>query len=84
MILIWTGSMKQKLCAKAKLSIFRSVFVPNLTYGHECWVTIKKSEIPSTGSENGLEKSEVIFLYLTKVKALTFVNLSRSNRCYTV
>ena len=28
--------LKQKLCTKAKFSVFRSVFVPVLTYGHEC------------------------------------------------
>ena len=27
---------------KAKLSVFRSVFVPILTYGHECWVMTKR------------------------------------------
>ena len=28
--------LKQELCKKAKLSIFRSVFVPNHIYDHEC------------------------------------------------
>ena len=28
--------LKRELCTKAKLSVFRSVFVPILTYGHEC------------------------------------------------
>ena len=28
--------LKRKLCTKAKLSVFKSVFVPILTYGHEC------------------------------------------------
>ena len=29
--------LKRELCTKAKLSIFRSVYVLILTYGHECW-----------------------------------------------
>ena len=33
--------LKRELCTKAKLSIFRSVYVPILTYGHECW-TMRK------------------------------------------
>ena len=28
--------LRRELCTKAKLSVFRSVFVPILTYGHEC------------------------------------------------
>ena len=34
--------LKQELCPKAKLSIFRSVYVPILTYGHECWIMNEK------------------------------------------
>ena len=30
--------MKRELSKKAKLSIFKTVFVPSLTYGHEFWV----------------------------------------------
>ena len=30
--------LKRELCIKAKLSIFRSVYVSILTYGHECWI----------------------------------------------
>ena len=29
---------KRELSRKAKLSIYRSIFVPILTYGHEGWV----------------------------------------------
>ena len=41
--------LKRELCTKAKLSVFRSVFVPILTYGHECWVMteIVRSEYSS-------------------------------------
>ena len=34
--------LKRELCTKAKLSIFRSVYVPILTYGHECWIMNEK------------------------------------------
>ena len=30
-------AMKRELSKKAKLSIFKAVFVPILTYGHEYW-----------------------------------------------
>ena len=30
--------LKQDLCTRAKLLVFRSVFVSILTYDHECWV----------------------------------------------
>ena len=32
------AELKRGLSTKAKLSIFRSVYVPILTYGHECWI----------------------------------------------
>ena len=34
--------LKRELCTKAKLSIFRLVYVPILTYGHECWILNEK------------------------------------------
>ena len=34
--------MKRELSKKAKLLIFKAVFVPILTYGHEFWVTIER------------------------------------------
>ena len=34
--------MKQELSKKAKLSIFKAVFVPILTYGHESWVMTER------------------------------------------
>ena len=34
--------MKRELSKKTKLSIFTTVFVPILTYGHESWVMTKK------------------------------------------
>ena len=35
-------AMKRELSKKAKLSIFRSVFVHILTYGHEPWVMTER------------------------------------------
>ena len=34
--------MKQELSKKAKLSIFKTLFAPILTYGHESWVMSEK------------------------------------------
>ena len=34
--------MKRELSKKAKPSIFKAVFVPSLTYGHESWVMIER------------------------------------------
>ena len=41
-MLAWHYSvdMKRELPKKAKLSIFKTIFVPILTYGHESWVII--------------------------------------------
>ncbi|KAK3511307.1 hypothetical protein QTP70_000398 [Hemibagrus guttatus] len=34
--------MKKELSRKAKLSIYQSIYVPTLTYGHELWVMTKR------------------------------------------
>ena len=36
--------MKRELFQKAKLAVFRSIFVPILTYGHESWVMAKECD----------------------------------------
>ena len=33
---------KQELSQKAKLSVYRAIFVPTLTYGHEVWVMTQR------------------------------------------
>ena len=54
---------------KAKLSVFRSVFVPILTYSHECWVMIKRVRSQVQAAEMGfLQKVRGLFL-LDKVKS---------------
>ena len=66
--------LKRELYTKAKLSVFRSVFVPILTYGHECLVmTERVRSRVQTAEMSSFEKSEV-YLYLTRLKELTFVN----------
>ena len=40
-LLYRTVVTKKELSRKAKLSIYRSIFVPILTYGHEGWVMTK-------------------------------------------
>jgi len=36
--------VKKELSRKAKLSIYRSIYVPTLTYGHELWVMIERTK----------------------------------------
>ncbi|KAI3373872.1 hypothetical protein L3Q82_021981 [Scortum barcoo] len=36
-----TVVVKKELSRKAKLSIYRSIYVPTLTYGHELWVMLE-------------------------------------------
>ena len=75
--------LKRELCTKAKFSVFRSVFVPFLTYGHECWSMTERVRSRIQATEMVFcEKSEV-YLYLTRLKSLSFVNLSTSNRYYS-
>ncbi|KAI3369123.1 hypothetical protein L3Q82_026082 [Scortum barcoo] len=40
-----TVVVKKELSRKAKLSIYRSIYVPTLTYGHELWVMTEKDKI---------------------------------------
>ncbi|KAK3506093.1 hypothetical protein QTP70_018234, partial [Hemibagrus guttatus] len=38
----WSVVVKKELSQKAKLSIYQSIYVPTLTYGHELWVMTKR------------------------------------------
>ncbi|KAI3367151.1 hypothetical protein L3Q82_008206 [Scortum barcoo] len=38
-----TVVVKKELSRKAKLSIYRSIYVPTLTYGHELWVMTERT-----------------------------------------
>ena len=44
--------MKRELPKKAKLSIFKAVFVPILTYGHESWVMTERMRSQVQASRN--------------------------------
>lgn len=46
--LYWFVVAKSKMSQKAKLSIYRSIYNPTLTYGHELWVVTEKNEIVDT------------------------------------
>lgn len=46
--LYWFVMAKSKMSQKAKLSIYRSIYNPTLTYGHELWVVTEKNEIVDT------------------------------------
>jgi len=37
--------VKRELSQKAKLSIYRSIYVPTLTYGHKLWVVTKRMRL---------------------------------------
>ena len=43
--LYWTVVVKKELSQKAKLSIYQSVYVPTLTYGHELWVVTERKRL---------------------------------------
>ncbi|KAI3356938.1 hypothetical protein L3Q82_003580 [Scortum barcoo] len=49
-----TVVVKKELSRKAKLSIYRSIYVPTLTYGHELWVMTERtrSRIADTSGRN--------------------------------
>ncbi|KAI3367177.1 hypothetical protein L3Q82_008232 [Scortum barcoo] len=47
-----TVVVKKELSRKAKLSIYRSIYAPTLTYGHELWVMTEKDKIADTSGRN--------------------------------
>ncbi|KAK3510314.1 hypothetical protein QTP70_001363 [Hemibagrus guttatus] len=46
--------VKKELSRKAKLSIYQSIYLPTLTYGHEVWVHDRKGKIPDASGRNEL------------------------------
>ncbi|KAK3538438.1 hypothetical protein QTP86_003713 [Hemibagrus guttatus] len=38
----WSVVVKKELSRKAKLSIYQSIYIPTLTYGHELWVMTER------------------------------------------
>ena len=61
--------LKRELCTKAKLSIFRSVYVPILTYGHECWIMNEKVRSRVQAAEMGFSRRISGLTLLDKVKS---------------
>ena len=61
--------LKRELCTKAKLSIFRSVYVPILTYGHECWIMNEKVRSRVQATEMG---------FLRRISGLTLLDKIKS------
>ena len=57
--------MKRELSKKAKLSIFKAVFVPILTYDHEFWVMTERVQSQTQASE---------MRFLRKIEGVTLFN----------
>ena len=62
--------MKRELPKKAKLSIFKAVFVPILTYGHESLVMTKRMRSQVQASE---------MRFLRKIEGVALFNKVRSS-----
>uniref|UniRef100_A0A674PNH7 Reverse transcriptase domain-containing protein n=1 Tax=Takifugu rubripes TaxID=31033 RepID=A0A674PNH7_TAKRU len=62
--------VKRELSRKAKLSIYRSIFVPTLTYGHELWVMTERTR-------SRVQAAEMSFLH--RVAGLSLRDRVRSS-----
>ena len=56
--------MKRELSQKAKLAIYRSIFVPTLTYGHD-----RKNEITDTIGQNGFSQEGSLISLRDRVRS---------------
>ena len=74
--------LKQEL-SKAKLSVFKSIFVPIFTYGHESWDITERvrSQMQASGMRF-LRKTKGVTMFDQHV-SLRFVNLSTSSRYFS-
>ena len=61
--------LERELCSRAKLSIFRSVYVPILTDGHECWTMNEKVRFRVQAAEIRLLRRINSLTSLDKVKS---------------
>ena len=61
--------LKQELYTKAKLSVFRSVFVLILTYVHECWVMTERVRFRVQAVKMGFLRNVRGLFLLDKVKS---------------
>ena len=62
--------MKRELSKKAKLPVFKAVFVPILTYGHESWVMTERMRSQVQASE---------MRFLRRIEGVTLFNKVRSS-----
>ena len=62
--------MKRELTKKAKLSIFKAVFVPIFTYGHESWLITERMLSQVQASE---------MRFLRKIEEVTWFKKMRSS-----
>ena len=62
--------MKRELSKKAKLSIFKAVFIPIFTYGHESWVMTERMR-------SQVQASEIRFL--RRIEGVTLYDTERSS-----
>ena len=62
--------MKRELSKKAKLSIFKAVFLTSLTYGHESWVMTERVRSQVQASE---------MRFLRRIEGVTLFNKVRSS-----
>ena len=67
--------IKRELSKKDKLSIFKTVFVPILTYGHEFWVMTERVRSQVLASEMRFYEELKELHCLTRCVALKFENL---------
>ena len=67
--------IKRELSKKAKLSVFKAVFVPILTYGHESWVITERMRSQVQASEMRFCEESKELHCLTRCVALRFENL---------
>ena len=73
-------TMKRELSKKSKLSLFKAVFVPILTYGHESWVMTERVRSQEQASEMRFFEESKELHCLTRCVALRFENLLTSSR----
>ena len=69
-VLHYSVVMRRELSKKAKLSIFKTVFVPILTYGHESWVVTDRMR-------SQVQESEMRFL--RRIEGVILFNKVRSS-----
>ena len=62
--------MKREFSKKAKLSIFKTLFVPILTYGHESWAMTERVRSQVQASE---------MRFLQRIEGVTLFNKVRSS-----